>query len=89
MLDTVAVIRIAKSEKSYLDKDWQFKPVINFDTLLCEWRVYTMMARHTEKGKCRFTNGCTEVLSVVLYLDATTGRVKSRKTEKRLIPNYE
>jgi hypothetical protein len=55
----------------------------------CAWNVQLDTYRHTNRGECRRTNGCTLVKITVLWFDVETGHLIRRKKSKRLYPNYE
>lgn len=88
-LDTAGVITIAKRKNAYWTEHWAFKPKISFNGQNCEWTVESLKMKHSNKGNCKHTNGCTEITKVKLVIAAKTRKVKSRKEEKELRPNYE
>lgn len=55
----------------------------------CAWYVHLDTYRHTNRGDCKYTNGCTLVKTTRLWLDAETGRLIRRVKSKHLYPNYE
>ena len=55
----------------------------------CVWNVQLDTYRHTNRGECKRTNGCTLVKTTRLWFDAETGRLIRRKKSRRLYPNYE
>lgn len=88
-MDTAEVVKIAKHRNAYwVDDDWR-KPSLLFNGQQCEWTVQSTKTRYTSKGDCKRTNGCTEITTVTLVIEANTKKVKSKKKEKRLFPNYE
>jgi hypothetical protein len=88
-LDSAAIVKIAKRSNSYWTKNWQYPPDIQFDEKNCEWTIKSTKSRHTNKGGCKHTNGCTEIKTIQLVIDATTGKLKSKTQEKKLYHNYE
>lgn len=56
---------------------------------VCTWKVEIARYRHTRRGECKRTNGCTLVTTTTLWLDTHTGRLRKRTKHKRLYPNYE
>lgn len=55
----------------------------------CYWQVKVSTSRHTNRGNCKRTNGCTLVKMTNLYIDPDSGKIAHRKTRKKLYPNYE
>lgn len=88
-IDTAAVIKIAKRHNAYWTKNWAMQPSISFDSTKGEWKIVSYKSKHTNKGDCKNTNGCTEIKTVVLIIDNKTKKVKSREETKQLMPNYE
>lgn len=88
-MDSAEVIRIAKHRNAYWEEDDWRKPSLVFNGQNCEWTVQSSKTKYTNRGDCKHTNGCTEITTVTLVVDANTKKVKSRKREKRKFPNYE
>jgi hypothetical protein len=88
-LDSAKVIRIAKWRNAYWSNGYSPNPALQLDAVLQEWQVVSTKMRHTNKGKCKFTNGCTEITRLTLILEAKTGKVKSKTKQKKLFYNYE
>jgi hypothetical protein len=63
--------------------------MVKFDESLQKWKVLSTRTKHINRGRCKFTNGCTEITQLILTIDADTGKVKSRKKQKKLFYNYE
>jgi hypothetical protein len=95
-LDTTEIIKIAEMENAWWDKkNWNGKtlysiyPKIFFDEQNCEWKVHSVKAKQTKKGKCdlsgrncRESSGCAVSTSITLVIDASTKEVKSKKKKK-------
>jgi hypothetical protein len=45
--------------------------------------------KFSNKGQCKYTNGCSITEVVTLVIDAKTGRVRSRKVDSYSTFNYE
>lgn len=88
-LDSSDVIRIARKKKVYWTEDWQCKPQLKFDGLTCEWTVTTCKTEHTNRGDCKYTNGCTVTTMATLVINATTRKVVSLEKKEHLIHNFE
>ncbi len=88
-LDTATVIKIAKRHNAYWKNKSQGVPYITFDEQKCSWTVVSTISRHTNKGDCKNTNGCTFVKKVTLVVDAHSKKVISKTKWQKLYPNYE
>lgn len=88
-LDTAEVIEIARKKHAYWTSHSLYLPKIKFDHDKAEWVVQSAKTKHTNKGECKHTNGCTTITTVVLIINDKTKRVKSKRKEKKTIPNYE
>ena len=88
-LDTAEVIKIAKKKKAYWQVHEQMKPDIVFDVGKCEWIVKSSKTKHTNRGNCKNTNGCTLLKTVTLTIDARTIKIKHKRRRKKLYHNYE
>jgi hypothetical protein len=89
-LDSAAVRKIALRKNAYWTEDWLYgAPRMKFDSLACTWTVVSGKRGHSEKGDCKYTNGCTTWTTVVLMIDARTKRVISKTVTIHLDPNYE
>jgi hypothetical protein len=63
--------------------------VLLFKEESCEWMVVSRKIKITNKGDCKYCNGCTITTSVTLLIDATSGKVKDRIELKHVTKNYE
>ncbi len=88
-LDSAGVVKIAKRHHAYWTKNWQSPPSIKLDEQSCRWTVVCWRTHHSNKGECKYTNGCTISDMVTLVIDAKTKRVISKKRTKTSFPNYE
>ena len=88
-LDSNEVIRIVRKKKVYWTEDWQCKPYLKFDSLRCEWTVTTCKINHTNRGDCKYTNGCTVSTTATLVINASNRRVVSLKKNEHVIHNFE
>lgn len=88
-LDSNEVIQIARKKKVYWTEDWQCKPHLTFDALTCEWTVTSCKIAHTNRGDCRYTNGCTVTTIATLVIHATTHKVVRLEKEKHVTHNFE
>ncbi|MFA6151861.1 MAG: hypothetical protein WC716_11115 [Chitinophagaceae bacterium] len=88
-LDSARVVKIAKRHHAYWTKNWQSPPSIKLDEQSCRWTVVCWRTHHSDKGECKYTNGCTISDMVTLVIDAKTKRVISKKRTKTSFPNYE
>lgn len=88
-LDSAKVVKIAQKENGYWNNDWVFNPTVEFNSMSCDWQVQSTKTSHTKKGNCKHTNGCTVVTTLILTIDDKTQKVKSKKKDKLILPNYE
>lgn len=88
-LDTAQVIKIAKRHNAYWNINWYAPPAIKFDRKNCTWEVVATKVKHTDRGECKDTNGCTQIKQVTLIIDAETKRVLSKDKTITVSPNYE
>ena len=88
-LDSTKVIKIAKRHNAYWNKKSQGVPYVTFDKQKCTWTVVSTIYRHTNRGHCKNTNGCTFVKKVTLVIDAYSKKVISKTKWQKLYPNYE
>lgn len=88
-LDTAKVIAIAKRHNAYWIKLWFAPPSIKFNEDSCTWTVVSYKSKHTNRGECKHTNGCTLTKTVTLIINAKTRRVISKRKKKEMFPNYE
>jgi hypothetical protein len=88
-LDSNKVKRIAKRHNAYWTSAWQYKPGLLFKEESCEWMVVSHKIKITNKGDCKYCNGCTITTSVTLLIDATSGKVKDRVELKHVTKNWE
>lgn len=88
-LDSAEVIQIAKWRNAYWSNGVFPKPILHLESAKQEWQVVSTKSKHTLKGHCRFTNGCTEITQLILIVDAQTGKVKSKTKQKKRYSNYE
>ncbi len=89
MMDSTQVIRKAKRHHAYWTEYWVSPPSIKFDEKERTWTVHSVKTHHTNRGECKYTNGCTVVKSVTLVIDDQNKKVVSKTKERSLFPNYE
>ncbi|MEZ4774678.1 MAG: WG repeat-containing protein [Bacteroidia bacterium] len=56
---------------------------------MCCWRLCLISTSTTREGECRFTNGCTAVLTRTIWISSDSGEILHSDTQRRLYPNYE
>ena len=88
-IDSNEVVRIAKKKRIYWMKDWQCRPTLKLDTFNCKWTIITGKTEHTNKGDCKYTNGCTVSITATLVINAMTGETLLLEKKKELFHNYE
>lgn len=88
-LDTAQIIKIAKRHNAYWTLNWYRPPAIQYDSQQCIWTVVSSKSKHTNRGNCKNTNGCTLVKTVTLEIDGKKKKAISRKQKKKCYPNYE
>jgi hypothetical protein len=88
-LDSIKVIKIAKRHNAYWISKNRDLPALIFDKQNCTWTVVSTISRHTNRGNCKRTNGCTFVKKVTLVVNAHSKKVISKAKWQKLYPNYE
>lgn len=88
-LDSNDVIQIARKKKVYWTESWQCTPQLKFEESTCEWTVTSCKITHTNRGECKYTNGCTVTTMATLVINATTHKVVRLEKIKHVTPNYE
>lgn len=88
-LDSNEVIHIARKKKVYWTEAWQCKPYLKFDELTCEWTVISCKTDHTNRGDCKYTNGCTVTTTATLVINATTRQVVHLEKKEHVTHNFE
>lgn len=87
--DSNDVIRIARKKKVYWTEDWQCKPQLKLDESRCEWTFTSCKISHTNRGDCKYTNGCTVTTMATLVIDATRRKVISLEKKEQVTHNFE
>ncbi|MEZ4826740.1 MAG: WG repeat-containing protein [Bacteroidia bacterium] len=80
-------IDIAVSAGLASDKNTDIRPDVRNGT--CTWKISSVIYTTTREGDCRFTNGCTVVVTNTYWIDSITGDLLHRETKRKLYPNYE
>ena len=88
-MDSLDVVQMAKRHRAYWTDNWVSPPQITFDEESQNWTVHSTKTKHTQRGECKYTNGCTVVQTVTLVIDNQKKKVVSKTKEKRLFHNYE
>lgn len=88
-LDSAGVKRIAFRHNAWWTNNEVYPPSMELNPVDCIWSVCSTKSKRTEKGDCKYTNGCTEVTKVTLVIDASKKRVIRRSVETHLYHNYE
>lgn len=93
-LDSASVMSMAHERKwisanSDAELAPSLKPQLIFDSDHCMWIMITKSYSTTLRGKCRHTNGCTIETTYVRRIAADSGKVISKKSKRKVIPNYE
>lgn len=88
-MDSLDVVQMAKRHRAYWTDYWVSPPQIKFDEESQNWTVHSNKTKHTQRGECKYTNGCTVVQTVTLVIDDQNKKVVSKTKEKSLFPNYE
>jgi hypothetical protein len=53
------------------------------------WIVSVYQYKHSNKGQCKYTNGCTIVRHLVVVIDDSKKKIISQKKTKSFFHNYE
>ncbi|MES2478092.1 MAG: hypothetical protein V4561_03340 [Bacteroidota bacterium] len=88
-MDSMRLMNIAIRHNAWWNNEWYAPPSMKFNADNCEWTVVSYKSKHTDRGDCKNTNGCTMSKMVTLVIDARTFKVKSRKKKITVHPNYE
>jgi hypothetical protein len=64
-------------------------PSVSFDKNKCRWSVTSSTSKHSMKGNCKNTNGCTVVTVQTVALAANNGKIISTKRRFKKYHNYE
>ena len=88
-MDSLDVVQLAKRHRAYWTDNWVSPPQITFDEESQNWTVHSTKTKHTQRGECKYTNGCTVVQTVTLVIDDQNKKVVSKTKEKSLFPSYE
>lgn len=88
-LDTASVLRIAGAKEPISPSGaWATNPT--FDPVRCAWTaVFVTRVGHSNRGRCRHTNGCTVVRQRAIVVDDRRAKVTGRSTRRQVYYNYE
>jgi hypothetical protein len=53
------------------------------------WTVSGYKYKHSNKGQCKYTNGCTIVRHLVVVINDNDGKIISKKMNESIFHNYE
>jgi hypothetical protein len=87
--DSAVLIGIARKHHAWWTENPSLPPALAYDALHCRCTIKSSRIRQTRKGRCRYTNGCTELTTVTLVIDARSKKVLDRNHRKDRRPNYE
>lgn len=88
-LDSAKVRQIARGHGIKTGQDNTFPNSLVFDSEKCQWVVSSFKTKHSNRGKCKYTNGCTIVIQKSISIDDRTKEVRGKKRIKKIYPNYE
>jgi hypothetical protein len=88
-MDSLDVVQMAKRHRAYWTDNWVSPPQVKFDEESQNWTVHSTKTKHTQRGECKYTNGCTVIQTVTLVIDDQKKKVVSKTKGKSLFPNYE
>lgn len=88
-LDAANVLRIAGAKEPISPSGaWATNPT--FDPASCAWTaVFVTRVGHSNRGRCRHTNGCTVVRQRDIVVDDRRAKVSGRSTRRQVYYNYE
>jgi hypothetical protein len=94
-------IKLATRRGYYMKKEPWLSPTVILDTVSNTWQIRSRMVMHIRTGKChlnqpekdvcncRYTNGCTEIFTKEMSIDASNHRILSKRQTRERFPNYE
>lgn len=98
-LDAASALQIVKEKKMLYRNSWlteeeiartpSYQPQLEFIAEKNQWKITSKKYKPAHKKKYREVNGITLELSMIVIVDAETGKILSKKKTKREIPNYE
>jgi hypothetical protein len=53
------------------------------------WTISIYKYKHSNKGHCKYTNGCTIVRHLVVVINDSDGKIISKKMNESIFHNYE
>ncbi|MCB0513793.1 MAG: hypothetical protein KDC60_05125 [Bacteroidetes bacterium] len=98
-LDSNSVVALLKSKglilqnkqlsQEEIERTPSYQPKVQFNEQECTWEVSSQQYSTTKRGKCKLTNGCSLVKSLLVIVDAQTQKIIKKYRTKELSPNFE
>ena len=82
-------IKIAERKGYYIPTNESTNPAVLFNKTQKEWEITSTIYSHSNKGMCKFTNGCTIVTKKHIMINAEDGKINKKYTEVQSYSNYE
>jgi len=83
------VVRLINRRFPIKSRIWNFDSPPVWNETEKYWTASVYKYKHSNKGQCKYTNGCTIVQHLVVVINDNDGKIISKKMNESLFHNYE
>jgi hypothetical protein len=83
------VVRLINRRFPIKTRIWNFDSPPVWNETEKHWTASVYKYKHSNKGQCKYTNGCTIVRHLVVVINDNDGKIISKKMNESLFYNYE
>ena len=83
------VVRLISRRFPIKSKIWNCASSPVWNEIERSWTISIYKYKHSKKGQCKYTNGCTIVRQLVVVINDIDGKIISKKMNESVFYNYE
>jgi hypothetical protein len=83
------VIRLTKKRIPIRTRVWELSSSPFWNSQLNQWEITVYHSKHSNKGECKYTNGCTVIKKLYVIIDDKKGKIISKQLMQYKYKNYE
>lgn len=70
-------------------RTWNFDSLTVWNAAEKNWTISIYQYKHSNRGQCKYTNGCTIVRHLDVVINDMDGKIISKKLNESIFYNYE
>ncbi len=83
------VVRLVQRRFPIRTRTWNFDSLPVWNAAEKKWTISIYQYKHSNRGQCKYTNGCTIVRHLIVVINDNNKKIISKNLNRSLFHNYE